>query len=155
MSNKIIDPEKVYSKLTDRVVKLKDIYEAKKQALISLEATYQELKDSVIVAEAEWKCADKLVSDVTQLVEVANEAWDAELKKRDEIDNQRAQASFNSVQEAKEDYYKKGYADREEEIRAEYKLTKKKTVRKPKKQKPAPIAESIIKERAKRKLKGK
>ncbi len=154
MSNKIIDPEKVYSKLTDRVANLKSIYESKKEELISLKATYQELKDSVIKAEAEWKSASNIVGDVTKLVEVANTAWDAELKKRDEIDNQRAQANFNAVQEAKEDYYQKGYKDRETEIKSEYKLTKKK-VSKPKKQKPAPIAESIIKERAKRKLKGK
>lgn len=174
MENKLIDPQAAYEKLTTIENALKRGAQDAKMSWASLEEQVGKAKEEYFIAKGKSEQMTNSLTDITNLVETSNAAHDkavdalnaditdltnnyesklASLKvNHDSKLNKLRSAHVQELNKAQEEYYTKGHTEAEEEIKRVYKLTKKKTVKKPKLKKPDSVADGIVKARAKKKL---
>ena len=156
--SELINPQQAYEKFIQTVESLEEEVKAGKLKLISLQTSLEEHKESYNKAVGALKIAKDSLEQVTALIESSNSAWDKKRGQLVEKYEHEAKLRLKQLDEAKTEYYAKGYEESEVDIKKDYKLTKKKTAGKPqsiKKVKPKSVYESVVKARAKKKIASK
>ena len=156
--SELINPQQAYEKFIQTVELLEEEVKAGKLKLISLQTSLEEHEESYNKALGALKIAKNSLEQVTEFVEASNNAWDSKRNELVEKYEHEAKLRLQQIDNAKTDYYAKGYEDAENEIKQDYKLTKKKTAGKPQnpsKKKPTSVYESVVKARAKKKISSK
>ena len=134
-TDELIQVEELFANFNSDVASLEETLGEATRTLLSLKVQYEEAERRSAKLDGRIAQAKEDQAKLTAVITQANTAWD---KQVDVLKEKR----LNDIQDARIEWYKKGYKTAYDEVKGT-----------PKSKKPRPVAESIIIARAKKLLK--